>query len=200
MTWQAKESNRQRSQSTCSQTTFINALTNTLKQYDKDNDGYINWDEFCAMARDKQYTNYERDQLWIQLGPIKIPTKNSFARKISIQTIMQSSSAKQKGKRKFIGGKYVHVNTYIGGKYDSSCEFIARSAASKDNQSHNTIPDYNINNISNINYQNAYKSMNMSNTYKYNNNINNNINIAVGKGGYGSYDTTSDRNNVCWEF
>eukprot|EP01084_Bolivina_argentea_P061287 112004_1 len=168
MTWQAKESNRQRSQSTCSQTTFINALTNTLKQYDKDNDGYINWDEFCAMARDKQYTNYERDQLWIQLGAGKISNTNSFVRKIPIQPIMQSHT-----KKKFIGGNYMHVNTYMKTSYDPSSEFlVARPATSKRYQSYN-------NNI---------------------NNINNNINIAVGKGGYGSYDTTSDRNNVCWEF
>eukprot|EP01084_Bolivina_argentea_P010687 19929_1 len=74
------------------------------------------------MAHDKQYNNYERNQLWIQLGAGKISNTNSFVRKIPIQ----SSHTK-----KFIGGKYVHVNTYIGGKYDSCCEFIARSATSK---------------------------------------------------------------------
>eukprot|EP01084_Bolivina_argentea_P235686 396515_1 len=47
----------ERSQSICSQTAYINTLTNTLKQYDKDNDGYINWNEFCDMAHDKQYNN-----------------------------------------------------------------------------------------------------------------------------------------------
>eukprot|EP01084_Bolivina_argentea_P061288 112005_1 len=216
MTWQAKESNRQRSQSTCSQTTFINALTNTLKQYDKDNDGYINWDEFCAMARDKQYTNYERDQLWIQLGAGKMPTKNSFIRKISIQPIIQPSHTKKKGKKKLVGNqssknnnknylmkmvpkyKPYHIDYNIN--YRSYKTIPDYNINHVNYQSYHTIPDYNINNISNINYQNAYKSMNMSNTYKYNNNINNNINIGVGKGVYGSYGTTYDRHDVCWEF
>eukprot|EP01084_Bolivina_argentea_P061289 112006_1 len=145
MTWQAKESNRQRSQSTCSQTTFINALTNTLKQYDKDNDGYINWDEFCDMAHDKQYNNYERDQLWIQLGAGKMPTKNSYVRKIPIQPIIQSSPTKQKEKKKFIRGKYAHVNTYIDSS-DLACECIVpQSATPKGYQSYHTIPDYDTN-------------------------------------------------------
>eukprot|EP01084_Bolivina_argentea_P061285 112002_1 len=150
MTWQAKESNRQRSQSTCSQTTFINALTNTLKQYDKDNDGYINWDEFCDMAHDKQYNNYERDQLWIQLGAGKMPTKNSYVRKIPIQPIMQSLptklNQKQKEKKKIIRGNYVHVNTYIESKHDTSCEFIVpQSTTPQGYQSYHTIPDYDTN-------------------------------------------------------
>eukprot|EP01083_Nonionella_stella_P279797 951711_1 len=85
-----KGSNRQRSQSTSS----TEQLRNTLKEYDKDNDGYINWNEFCDMAHDKQYNNSERDELWIGLGGGERPTQNS---KISIQQIMQSSPAKNKG-------------------------------------------------------------------------------------------------------
>eukprot|EP01084_Bolivina_argentea_P235688 396519_1 len=107
-----KGSNRQRSQSTSS----TEQLRNTLKEYDKDNDGYINWNEFCDMAHDKQYNNSERDELWIGLGGGKMPTQNS---KISIQQIMQSSPAKQKGKKKFIRQKGGNVNTYISDEIES---------------------------------------------------------------------------------
>eukprot|EP01084_Bolivina_argentea_P204126 348550_1 len=54
---QSKGSNRQRSQSAFS----TEQLRNTLNEYDKDNDGYINWNEFCDIAHDKQYNNSERD-------------------------------------------------------------------------------------------------------------------------------------------
>eukprot|EP01084_Bolivina_argentea_P226351 382355_1 len=91
-----------------SSSTNHNQVRNTLQTYVKDNDGYINWIEFCEMAKDQGFNNSERDQYWIQLGG-KINDKNC---KISIEYIIESSSPNT-NKRRFIRKRAPHVINII---------------------------------------------------------------------------------------
>eukprot|EP01084_Bolivina_argentea_P045001 82817_1 len=57
------------------------SLLTTLKEFDTNNDNYIDWQEFCALAQQKQFSDSERDQYWAHLGG-QIHNNNS---KISLE-------------------------------------------------------------------------------------------------------------------
>eukprot|EP01084_Bolivina_argentea_P061290 112008_1 len=63
-----------------------------------------------------------------------------------MQSLPTKLNQKQKEKKKIIRGNYVHVNTYIESKHDTSCEFIVpQSTTPQGYQSYHTIPDYDTN-------------------------------------------------------
>eukprot|EP01084_Bolivina_argentea_P045000 82816_1 len=44
------------------------SLLTALKEFEPNNDNYIDWQEFCSLTQQKQFSDSERDQYWAHLG------------------------------------------------------------------------------------------------------------------------------------
>eukprot|EP01083_Nonionella_stella_P288514 981766_1 len=54
--------------STPSKSSIPSILLSQFQEYDHSNNGFLNWDEFCAMCSDKNINEDERDTYWKELG------------------------------------------------------------------------------------------------------------------------------------
>eukprot|EP01083_Nonionella_stella_P156996 509046_1 len=54
--------------STPYKSSIASILLSQFQEYDHNNNGFLNWDEFCAMCSDKNINDDERDTYWKELG------------------------------------------------------------------------------------------------------------------------------------